>query len=312
MFSMVSRSVFILIFLASTCSAGIIENVRSSLAQGNFAAADAYLETYRTERGADPSYLEALSWMARASLAVKDLAQATTYAKQTERLCLQQLRRKPLDTDPHLPIALGAALEVEAQVLNARGKRAEAATFLQEKLKAYGTTSIAARLQKNLNLLSLNGQPAPALTSGENLGPKSASLAQFRGSPVLLFFWAHWCSDCKAEGPIIARLRSEFSSRGLKVVAPTQLYGYAAQGADASPKDELAYIQRVWKTYYPDLQDVPVPVGKSNFNTYGASTTPTLVLLGRDGRVALYHPGAMPYADLRASVEKVAASVPGH
>jgi hypothetical protein len=30
------------------------------------------------------------------------------------------------------------------------------------------------------------------------------------------------------------------------------------------------------------------------------------VLLGKDGRVALYHPGAMPYQALRAAVEKVA------
>ena len=58
-------------------------------------------------------------------------------------------------------------------------------------------------------------------------------------------------------------------------------------------------------TIIPALQGVPVPVSKENFNLYGASTTPTLVLLDRAGRVALYHPGAMPYEDLRAAIEKV-------
>jgi thioredoxin-related protein len=48
-----------------------------------------------------------------------------------------------------------------------------------------------------------------------------------------------------------------------------------------------------------------VPVSKENFNLYGASTTPTLVLLDRTGHVALYHPGAMPYAELRSAIEKV-------
>jgi hypothetical protein len=89
------------------------------------------------------------------------------------------------------------------------------------------------------------------------------------------------------------------------LLAPTQLYGYGARGEDATPKDELPYIERVWRHFYPALQGVPVPVSKENFNLYGASTTPTLVLLDRAGRVALYHPGVMPYEDLRAAIAKV-------
>ena len=111
---------------------------------------------------------------------------------------------------------------------------------------------------------------------------------------MLLFFWAHWCGDCKAEGPVIARLSSEFGARGLMSGGPHKLYGYAAQGEDAAPKDELPYIEQVWQHYYPALQGVPVPVSKENFSLYGASTTPTLVLIDRAGRVALYHPGAFP------------------
>ena len=67
----------------------------------------------------------------------------------------------------------------------------------------------------------------------------------------------------------------------------------------------MAYIDSVRQRYYAGLLDMPVPVSKANFNTYGASTTPTLVLLNRSGRVALYHPGAMPYDDLRSAIEKV-------
>ena len=46
-------------------------------------------------------------------------------------------------------------------------------------------------------------------------------------------------------------------------------------------------------------------VSEANFTRYGASTTPTLVLIDRAGIVRLYHPGAMTYADLRAAVAKV-------
>ncbi len=38
-----------------------------------------------------------------------------------------------------------------------------------------------------------------------------ASMAQLKGNPVLLFFWAHWCVDCKGEAPTISRLRSKLA-----------------------------------------------------------------------------------------------------
>ena len=302
---MVTRLLAILLLLSTVSFAGITDDVREALARSNAAAASAELQAYRSQQGVTPDYLEALSWMARASLASHQPDQADTYAKQTERLSRQMLAKRPLDAEPHLPIALGAALEVQAQVLAARGETAKAVALLRRSVETYRTTSIRARLQKNLNVLGLAGQPAPPLKIASYLGPKPVALSQLNGSPVLLFFWAHWCGDCKAEGPVIAQLSSEFGSRGLMLLAPTQLYGYGARGEDATPKDELPYIERVWQHFYPALQSVPVPVSKENFNLYGASTTPTLVLLDRAGRVALYHPGVVPYEDLRAAIEKV-------
>ena len=60
----------------------------------------------------------------------------------------------------------------------------------------------------------------------------------------------------------------------------------------------------VRQRFYASLPDMPVPLSKRNFNTYGASTTPTLVILNRAGEVAMYHPGAMPYEELRAALGK--------
>jgi thiol-disulfide isomerase/thioredoxin len=302
---MLARWFVLLLVLSSAAFAGISDDVHEALARGNVSAAEAALNSYRAQQGVTPDYVEAVSWIARASFQSQQLDRAETYAKQVESLSRQLLTKRPLDAEPHLPTALGAALEVQAQVLFARGNQAEAVALLRRSLLTYRNTSIQTRLRKNLNLLGLAGQPAPALSVSQYLGPKPASLAQLNGSPVLLFFWAHWCSDCKAEGPIITRLNSEFGARGLMLLAPTQLYGYGAQGEDATPKDELPYIERVWQHFYPGLQGVSVPVSKENFNLYGASTTPTLVLLDRAGHVALYHPGAMPYDELRAAIEKV-------
>jgi thiol-disulfide isomerase/thioredoxin len=294
----------ILLLISSFASADIVEDVRSSLAQKNFAAATSELQTYRAQHGVDAEYLEGLSWTAREALAANQLEHANTAAKETETLAGQLLQKRSLDAEPHLPIALGAALEVQAQVLAARGQNAQAAALLRHALVSYGNTSIGPRLHKNLNLLTLTSQSAPALATSEYLGSRPVALSQLKGSPVLLFFWAHWCGDCKYEGPIISQLSSEFASKGLTVLAPTQLYGYVARGEDAKPKDEIAYIGQVWQHYYPGLQSVPVPISKANFTNYGASTTPTLVLVDRKGRVALYHPGLIQYDDLRSAIEK--------
>jgi len=286
----------------------LIGDVRNRLAANDFSSAEAELRHYRDQRGVTPEYLEAQSWMAREAAGMKRWTQATGYASQTRKLCEQQLTKRKFDAEPQLPLALGAAYEVLAKAMAEQGQKAQAVGLLRSALVRYGGTSIGPRLQKNLNLLSLVGRAAPVLQAAQYLGPKPPTLASLKGSPVLLFFWAHWCSDCKAEVPTIARLRQEFSPAGLVVIGPTQLYGYAAQGADASPAQERAYIESVRQRYYSGLLDIPVPLSQQNFKTYGASTTPTLVVLNRAGQVALYHPGAMRYEELRAALEKVVAS----
>ncbi len=294
--------------IPSSAQTDLVVEVRAQLAQNSFSAAESELRSYKAQHGVTPEYLEALSWMARGAAATKQWDQAAAYASETRKLSEQLLTttKRTLDAEPHLPIAVGAAYEVLAQEMAEKGQQAQAVSLLRSALARYRNTSIQPRLQKNLNLLAMVGRPAPPLQETQYLGPKPPALSSLRGSPVLLFFWAHWCGDCKAEVPVIARLRQEFAREGLVVIGPTQLYGYAAQGADASPEHERAYIESVRARYYGSLQEMPVPLSKQNFNAYGASTTPTLVLLNRTGQVAMYHPGAMPYDELRAAVEKAA------
>jgi thiol-disulfide isomerase/thioredoxin len=131
------------------------------------------------------------------------------------------------------------------------------------------------------------------------------TLAQLKGKPVVLFFWAHWCPDCKRQGPILARLQREFADKGLVVVGPTQRYGYVANGDEAKPAVEVKYIGDVQKQFYGDLK-MTVPLSEANFKNWGCSTTPTLALIDRQGIVRLYHPGDMSYEDLRPLIAKIA------
>ncbi|MGP0074617.1 MAG: TlpA family protein disulfide reductase [Bryobacteraceae bacterium] len=291
--------------IAASAFAALVTDVETAMSRGNFPLAEAMLQSYKTQRGVTPEYLEALSWLARGDLITRQFDKADANAKETERLALQSLATRPLDAEAHLPLALGAAIEVEAQVLTANGDRAGALALLRKDLIAYGKTSIRTRIQKNINLLTLEGRPAPALQETEFLGAKPAPLLSLRGKPVLLFFWAHWCPDCKQEEHILAQIAREYGPKGLVMIAPTQRYGYVANGDEAGPADELKYIEQIRHQYYADLLNVPAPVSEANFRNYGASTTPTLVLIDRGGIVRLYHPGAMTIDELREALKRV-------
>ena len=283
----------------------LANDVRDMIAHNDLAAAERTVQASRAQSGNTPEFAAALSWLARGELLGRHYDRAEAYAVETRKLADELLRTRRLDSDQWLPTAVGAAIEVHAQVLVAHGSRSDAVTFLNEQLALFGNTSIGERLHKNLNLLSLEGKAAPALDETDWLGVKPTPLAALRGHPVLLFFWAHWCVDCKAEIPILAEIERIYGPKGLVLIAPTRYYGYVAEGQDAAPAVERKYIEAVRQRFYVPLGNVSAPLSNANFLKYGASTTPTLVLIDSAGVVRLYHPGNLSGPELAARIQAV-------
>ena len=285
----------------------LVAEVRAALTAHDLSLAEAIVAKRRAEQGNTAEVLEAASWLGRGALADGKLDQAEKYAIDVQKQIVAALAGRPVDVDPKFATALGATIEVQAQVAAARGARSEAVTYLQRELEKYRSTSMLKRIQKNINLLTMEGQPAPALDRSEFIGPTPPSAQDLKGKVVLLFFWAHWCGDCKAQSPVLARLLDKYQSQGLTIVAPTQRYGYVARGASTTPDEELRYITQIRDELYPFLKTLPVLTTAANHDKYGVSTTPTIVIVDRQGAVRLYHPGQMTEEALDAKLRPLLA-----
>ena len=290
----------------------IIGAVRSAVARHDLSRARHLAQEFYANKGPTPEALEALSWLARGSLNVGRVQNAAMFSQEVYRLAVRQAKQLDVAEEPHLATALGAAIEVLAQTMEKQGKHAEAVRLLNRQFAKFHASPIGARIRKNLNLLTMEGQPAPKLELRQWLGPKPPSLAKLHAQPVLLFFWAHYCEDSRAEGRTLARIRKQFDPATLALIGPTRLYGHLDEHGrkPVGAIEEIQRIKDVFRKYYQALSEMPIIIDTRNFITYGASTTPTLVLVDRDGLVSLYHPGKTPYRDLARRVKELIRDSP--
>jgi len=290
-----SRYLTLFLTILAPAFAGVVSEVRFKLSAGDLSSAEALVEDYYRSNGANSEYAAAVSWLARGALTLGQADTAAHYLAETQTLVAALAKEHRVEDDSLLEAATGASIEVQARLMAAHGDRDKAVAYLESKLPHWKTWWIAARIHKNLDLLTLEGQPAPELD------------ASYRGHPVLLFLWAHWCGDCKAQGPVIARLKQKYGPRGLRVLAPTRRYGEVPKIDHATVEQEDQEIERVWKTSYAGLEDTPHPVSEAMMLRYGVSSTPTLVLIAREGIVRMYRPTRMTEAELSRRIESLLA-----
>jgi thiol-disulfide isomerase/thioredoxin len=307
----VAIGLMLLVICATPVStqSGIIAAVRGAILEKEWLEAETIVRDNLTADATRLEAIEAFSWIGRGALADGQLNRAIRVAREVERLVETTLGGQALIMQPSLATALGASFEVQAKVLAAWGNRSDAVYLLNRALKRYRHTAIHMRIQKNINLLSLVRSRAPDLDTAEVLGNRKV-LPVLNSRPTLLFFWAHWCSDCKAQVSSLEKIYNEFSSdQGLGLIAPTQRYGYTMNASEVSSREqEREYIEAVYQQDYQFLSETPAPLSRRNFENYGVSTTPTLVLVDTNGIVQLYHPGMMSETELHNAVRKLMMS----
>lgn len=130
-------------------------------------------------------------------------------------------------------------------------------------------------------------KPAPDFVLKDIHG-KPVSLAQFKGKPVLINFWATWCGPCKQELPSLQRLHDVSKNNGnIQIIAIS---------IDRSNIEKIHQYARSLSLSFPILLD-PDRIARKSYFVRGL---PTSYLIDADGKLKGFISGARrwdsPYA----------------
>jgi thiol-disulfide isomerase/thioredoxin len=124
-----------------------------------------------------------------------------------------------------------------------------------------------------------------------DLSGKPQALAQWKGKPLLVNFWATWCGPCVQEMPELSTLANEengkrFNVIGVGIDAPSAMSEFAA-------KHNIKYPLYVGGMGGTELS-------RAFGNTNGG--LPFTVLIGADGQVKKTYLGKLKFDELKADL----------
>jgi thiol-disulfide isomerase/thioredoxin len=273
--------------------------IRNKIAAGDLLSAESILEAYRNRVSEDGPWLVGYSWLARGALLLGENEKARRYSDDVYARCAGRVAAgTDLARDDDVAYALGSVIEVEAQRRARDHGRQRAVEYVRGELAKWnGPVAFRSRLQKRINLMTLEGSPAPELAVEEFVGEQPPTLASLKGKPVVLFVWEKSCGDCRGQEPALAHVRKQFADRGVELVVLTRHFN---TGEERSV--ESARMDSVWKSAFADVGPAPIVVSAASMERYGGSSTPTFVFVDRKGIVRRYTPTRLTEAELSRSV----------
>lgn len=119
---------------------------------------------------------------------------------------------------------------------------------------------------------------------------RQVALGQFRGTPVVLNFWASWCVPCRKELPA-------FQSVAHRLEGRVAFVGVNHQDGRGGATDLLAETG----VRYPSVYDPGGSVARS----YGLFGMPTTVFISADGRIVEKRTGELSRSELVETIQEV-------
>jgi cytochrome c biogenesis protein CcmG, thiol:disulfide interchange protein DsbE len=116
------------------------------------------------------------------------------------------------------------------------------------------------------------GSPAPDFSLAALDGDGDVRLADFRGRPVIVNFWASWCNPCREEFPLLQQALRDHRSERLAVI------GVTFRDIPDDSRDFVSQMKATWKQAIDDDQAVA--------KAYGVRSIPLTFFVRADGTIA--------------------------
>jgi thiol-disulfide isomerase/thioredoxin len=196
-------------------------------------------------------------------------------------------------------IAVVVAVLVWAGVHNLRTRRAADAQAKSQQMTIRVDKKGATATEENPMVADLRGKPAAGFTLTSNTG-KRVSLADLKGKPVLLNFWATWCTPCKLEMPWFEEFQKKYAAQGLEVIGINE-------DEDVKSPEMQAQIKKVLETTSVDY--TILMADKKVGDAYGGlDVLPATFFIDRSGKVVAQAIGLAPKEEAEANVQKILAA----
>jgi len=122
-------------------------------------------------------------------------------------------------------------------------------------------------------------------------GPDFAG-ADLVGQPVVMWFWAPWCTICRAESPAVATVAAEFDGR-------VTFVGVAGRGQQ---EDMVVFVEETGTDDFTQLADVDGSV----WSRFGIVAQPSFVFVTPDGQTQVFA-GSLGVEELRDAADQLLA-----
>lgn len=129
-------------------------------------------------------------------------------------------------------------------------------------------------------------QQAPDITL-TTLQGKKLNIAELRGRPALINFWATTCRTCIKEMPYLVELYNNLAPRGLVVIGIAMAY---------DPPNQVIAFSAARRIPYPIALDINSEAARAFDNV---RLTPTSFLIAPDGRVVHQQTGELDMHKVR-------------
>jgi len=120
------------------------------------------------------------------------------------------------------------------------------------------------------------GPLAPDFSLSDVSG-QTVSLEQYRGSVVLLDFWATWCAPCRMTIPLLAKLHEQYKDKGLVIL------GVSVDDPQLIKDSDLLYYKKMSQIDYPLLRFNQKVM--EDYFSGEQMAIPTMFVIDRNGRI---------------------------